>query len=785
MNSNPNTSTNVDSSNKQVATATNNNNHQLAKAKPSDTNDANRLATNASLSTPSNGTMKNHKVEGKNKKSLHQKQHQQQQQQKQQQQQSSFHSQQRKVDSTSVSSGTSANNRRAIHQKNNPTGSIKLSGATVANSTDHTNVCTTLEDFSKRAQELKGDINKALEKQKAHQIIDQPMEVVKLKEDILKLSGLDVKSNLNANESRINKNDNTCLSDTERVENSNATESDVINKDEMGKNVRTQTSNQASSSDTTSEDKSNQGSEPKKQSKDDNNSKLDESKSTCTIELSPKDRSPISEKVGDKNKSTTEDHATGISQLQLNQTNLIKTAKSSPKKRNPSDDQANPQKKSTDIISEGFEPLNAKLDLDTKYVTLVSSLQKHFTEAPYLLEPVCRRLVSMSEENDQLTLNCEKYQAENAKLSMIKQKLENLCRELQKSNNAIRIESLDLIKVEQGKAKEQTTKIQSTLSGVIKLFDENQQRNMSLRQENQDLQTKLKSLLDHCDNWEKSVEAALRQKDIENRLLKTELAKSNLLKNEEKEKFLGEKQELLQILSMMQEQQHRIEGQEAKLRMDLSCYASKYDECQAVISKGMTRFQTESERMLKQIERSKEDYKILLSKYESSNKKMAQLLEEKQYWDKAMNLANKKIDTLEKLCRALRERKSENKNDNRSTPSSNKSKGKAISNKSEVPTAEQVREFLSKANTRFSTSNCETDRREKTNIETGTRDKNLTELNLDQIQTSDSNDSNTVGGNSLGKMLDDDIDNVETSPNPTNGNLSKDMQQTSADTETL
>lgn len=174
---------------------------------------------------------------------------------------------------------------------------------------------------------------------------------------------------------------------------------------------------------------------------------------------------------------------------------------------------------------------------------------------------------------------------------------------------------------------------------------------MSLRQENQDLQTKLKSLSQFCDKWEKQVEVALRQKDIENRLIKTELAKANLLKNEEKEKFLSEKHELLQILSMMQEQQHRIEGQEAKLRNDLSNYASKYDECQAVISSGMNRFQSESKIMLQQIEKSKQDYKVLLSKY----------LGEKQHWNKTMNLANKKVEMLEKLCRALKDRQDNNK----------------------------------------------------------------------------------------------------------------------------
>lgn len=306
-----------------------------------------------------------------------------------------------------------------------------------------------------------------------------------------------------------------------------------------------------------------------------------------------------------------------------------------------------------------FELLKAKLDQDSKYAALLASLQQQFGELPKALEPICRRLVAMSEENDFLRSDLNSCNIEKNKLISVKQKLENLCRELQKSNNAIRIESFDLIRLEQAKAKEQAAKIQSTLSGVIKLFDDNQQRNMALRQENHELQNRLKALLSHCDNWEKSTETALKQRDIENRLMRTELAKANLLRSEDKEKHLSEKQELLQIMSLMQEQQHRIEGQEAKLRSDLSSYATKYDECRVVISKGMSKFQQESCRMLKEIEKSKQDYKALLVKYEASTKRVSQLLEERRQWDQAAGLANRKVETLEKLCRALRNGKHE------------------------------------------------------------------------------------------------------------------------------
>jgi len=589
----------------------------------------------------SDGTTKSHKIEGKNKKSLHHKKEQQRQVTLSKHRANQSKSESSEVENKQTSSSTPFNGSCNNQKESSTTKQLRI---TTPSSTG--TICSSPDEFSSRAQELKSDIKKALEKQLAHQIIDRPLELMKLKSDIIKLS------NMRNGENILNAQTPSQTFEEPAIQITDDSDSQAQYQSNPGcTNLAEINSELCVSVGNISKDKI--------QNPEDCVASLvnNEAEDVCTKSIVEN---------GDSSLGCSEDSVanTAPNEPSVATKNLAKAVKSSSSKKRgttltdtegvqPVDDCPVPKSAS----SNDFMPLNSRLDSDSKVIALMSSLQKQYNNEPQLLEPVCRKIVDLSEQNEQLISDCERFQTENRKLLMVKQKLESLCRELQKSHNSIRTESLDLIKVEQGKAKEQTTKIQSTLSGVIKLFDENQQRNMNLRQENQELQTKLKSLLDHCDSWEKSVEAALRQRDIENRLLKTELAKANLLKNEEKEKFLGEKQELLQILSMMQEQQHRIEGQEAKLRSDLSNYASKYDECQAVISQGMNRFQVESKKMLKQIEKSKQDYRVLLTKYEINNKRMAQLLEEKQYWNKSMSLANKKVETLEKLCRALRERK--------------------------------------------------------------------------------------------------------------------------------
>lgn len=627
-------------------------------------------------STPQTNPTKSHKVEGKNKKSLHHKQQAQRNQASLDRQQSSHPP---AKDSQQQSAGGQKQKQEGSRRQKSASGPANINkitnqSANINPQPGPVSVCVTLDDFYKKAQELKADIQRSLEKAAANKTIDRPIEVVKLKEDILKLAGITAFDDISGDsktELAESAGDAIEASETTQVQQQQQQQGELCSSstDNTLKNVVTQPNEYI--------EKRQEQTAPNEESTNDKDGKMENStsqkqkqdnlteaarKETIGEESSDVQLDSETKEVDSDSKGYKSDVALNLAlnNLTLNQNDS--SSESPPSlpqeaKNNTKNKKAEDNNKKFDVphLFDDNEPNQATLDEKTKFCALMAAFKTQFEPAPHLLEPICRQLAYMSDQKWQLQMKNEQYQAENQRLLVVKQKLENLCRELQKSNNAIRCESLELIKAEQGKAKAQTTKIQSTLSGVIKLFDENQQRNMTLRQENQELQTKLKSLLEHCDNCEKSVETALRQRDIENRLLKTELAKANLSKNEEKEKFLGEKQELLQILSMMQEQQHRIEGQEAKLRSDLSSYASKYDECQAVINKGMNRFQTESKKMLKTIEKSKQDYKVLLAKYEASNKKMSQLLEEKQYWDKTLALANKKIETLEKLCRALRD----------------------------------------------------------------------------------------------------------------------------------
>lgn len=309
--------------------------------------------------------------------------------------------------------------------------------------------------------------------------------------------------------------------------------------------------------------------------------------------------------------------------------------------------------RTADKVDPLFEPLTAKLDPDSKCSLLLASIKrficdneqlKGFSFEPKLintlLEPLCRKLVELSDllANNEIDFKLE----QNRRL-----KLENLCRELQKSNNSIRLESLELIQVEQKRSKEQGSKIQETLSGVMKLFNENQARNVAICKENRDLQTKLISILEHCGNWEKSVETALKEKDLTIKLAKTQVAKSELLRHEEKESWLVQKRDYLQIINLLQAKQTILEEQSEKLRKDLQVNMEKYEIFHKQVGEKTNKFQRESKVLFDRMEKSSKEHKTMVNSYEH-------LLNENKKWVQVNELSAKKIDALEKLCRTLR-----------------------------------------------------------------------------------------------------------------------------------
>lgn len=279
------------------------------------------------------------------------------------------------------------------------------------------------------------------------------------------------------------------------------------------------------------------------------------------------------------------------------------------------------------------------------------------------LKLLCKMYIDLIQENRVLDkgmkqhvktcarLNKEKeqLQSENNRLILAKSRLESLCRELQKHNKAIKEESLLRVKEDEDKHRTMAAKFQATLSEIMILVQESHQRNNTLREENMQYEKKLRIYLEHYDKWEKEIEKILASKDLEIQLTKTKLAEANLTSDHEREKFIEEKQQILNMVSDLHKKHSESVTNENHLKAQLSLYISKYDEFQAILAKSnemFNGFKKDMEKMSKQIKDLERETIRWKKKCEESDKALA-------IANEARKTSNQKIQKLENLCRAL------------------------------------------------------------------------------------------------------------------------------------
>ncbi|RXM91082.1 Alpha-taxilin [Acipenser ruthenus] len=96
--------------------------------------------------------------------------------------------------------------------------------------------------------------------------------------------------------------------------------------------------------------------------------------------------------------------------------------------------------------------------------------------------------------------------------------------------------------------------------------------------------------------------------------------------------------------------------QEVHLKQQLSLYTEKFEEFQTTLSKSnevFTTFKQEMEKMTKKIKKLEKETTMYRSRWESSNKALLDMAEEKTLCDREFEGLQVKILRLEKLCRAL------------------------------------------------------------------------------------------------------------------------------------
>uniref|UniRef100_A0A8C1DBN2 Taxilin beta n=1 Tax=Cyprinus carpio carpio TaxID=630221 RepID=A0A8C1DBN2_CYPCA len=286
-----------------------------------------------------------------------------------------------------------------------------------------------------------------------------------------------------------------------------------------------------------------------------------------------------------------------------------------------------------------------------KYTELV---EEHRTEKKQL-EQLQQRQGLLVKQRDQL-------QFEHSRAILARSKLEMLCRELQRHNRTLKEESLQRLREDEMKRKEISAHFQSTLVDIQNQIEQHSNRNNKLCQENSELASKLKTIVEQYERREESLEKIFKHRDLQQKLSDAKLEEANMLLSQAEEKHKREKEYLLTQAAEWKLQAKELKEQHTVMQAQLVLYSQKFDEFQNTLAKSneiYITFKQEMEKMTKKMKKLEKESSIWKTRFESCNKALVEMIEERSEKAKEFELFTLKIDRLETLCRALQdERKS-------------------------------------------------------------------------------------------------------------------------------
>ncbi|XP_031656361.1 alpha-taxilin isoform X1 [Oncorhynchus kisutch] len=257
----------------------------------------------------------------------------------------------------------------------------------------------------------------------------------------------------------------------------------------------------------------------------------------------------------------------------------------------------------------------------------------------------------VGKERDQL-------QYEHSRAILARSKLEGLCRELQRHNKTLKEETLARCCEDEEKRREITTHFQSTLTDIQAQIEQHSNRNNKLCLENANLADKLKHIISQYEQREESLEKIFKHHDLQQKLSDAKLEQAHAQLQEADEKHKREKEYLLREAIDKTKKCYTLKEQELQLKKKLVLYSQKFEEFQTTLSKSndvYASFKNEMEKMTKKMKKLDKESTVWKTRFESTNKALSEMIEERTLKENEYEMFVVKIDKLERLCRALQD----------------------------------------------------------------------------------------------------------------------------------
>ncbi|CAI4221285.1 unnamed protein product [Auanema sp. JU1783] len=244
-----------------------------------------------------------------------------------------------------------------------------------------------------------------------------------------------------------------------------------------------------------------------------------------------------------------------------------------------------------------------------------------------------------------------------------KNKLEELCRQLQKYNKQLRDENTLKMKAIEEERQGAVENLKTTLKDIEKSMDEGREKSVELAGENKRLATKLlelnteydqryKAIAEQYEKKETYIMELQKAKDAEIKVLHTKLeaAKCHI------EKLILEKEELQRSLLEGSARVGSALENERSLRKEVEQYASRYHELTKSLSasnEAFDSFKTEIAKVNTNMKRVENDSRKWKQMYDEATNNVLVLTMGKKDLEDDLAALKKKNSQLEQLCRAL------------------------------------------------------------------------------------------------------------------------------------
>ncbi|PON58548.1 Taxilin family [Parasponia andersonii] len=263
-----------------------------------------------------------------------------------------------------------------------------------------------------------------------------------------------------------------------------------------------------------------------------------------------------------------------------------------------------------------------------------------------------KRTFKSEQEFLEFTLKYQQVLAERDSAIAVRDKLESLCRELQRQNKILMDECKRVSTEGQNLRLDLSARFQDAIKDVSNKLDEQKDECLAQLKENETLRSKLKQLADQCALSEQHHEQKLKQKSLE-----LQIADLKIKQHEEK---LVQEQSRIKLYA---EQVSQLLATEKNLHLQLTADGEKFQQFQDALLKSNEVFETfkqEIQKMAKSIKELKKDNTFLRSKSEKSDITLIELVDERERLKKQLEKTKNQKEKLESLCRSLQAERKQN-----------------------------------------------------------------------------------------------------------------------------